>query len=90
MTDQVENQKIMAMLNNFIKLANEMKEQGNDVDLVNTALQMASGTYSTYLAAGNEGYLKDSGIDKITEAYKGNLTHLQEIKKRQLNPQGKD
>lgn len=78
------------MVNRFIAIANELKDQGVDVKLVNTALQLASGTYATYLAAGNEGYLQASGIEKVTEGYKHNLTRLQELKKQQLNPDSKD
>ena len=90
MTAQNETEEILAMTSRFIDLANEMKDGGQKIELVNTALQLASGTYSTYITAGNEGYLKASGIEKITEGYKQNLIKLQHLKKQQLNPGGKD
>lgn len=83
-------QETMQLMEKFIDLANEIKDEGKPVEMVNTALQLASGTYSTYLSAGNEGYLKESGINKLTEVFKHNLTHIQHLKKAQYNPEGKD
>ena len=39
----------------FIDLANELKEQGYEAQLVSGALMSASGIYATYVSAGNEG-----------------------------------
>ena len=89
MTESNETEVIMNMVSRIIKLANEMKDEGVEVEVVNAALQLASGNYSTYLAAGNNGYLKASGIEKVTEAYKENLIKLQELKKQQLNLEAK-
>ena len=74
----------------FVALANEMKDEEKPIEMINTALQMASGTYSTYITAGNNGYLRKSGIDKLTSMYRHNLVHLQNVKKAQLNLEGKD
>ncbi len=87
---QQQTQEIMQLVERFIALANEIKDEGKSVEMVNTALQLASGTYSTYLTAGDRGYLKKSGINKLVEVYKHNLTLIQGFKKTQYNPESKD
>mgnify|MGYP001825858855 FL=1 len=87
---QQQMQETMQLVDRFIALANEIKDEGKSVEMVNTALQLASGTYSTYLTAGNEGYLRETGIKKLTEVFKYNLTQIQKMKKAQHNPEGKD
>jgi hypothetical protein len=81
---------LQQLLGKFIELANSMKEEGKSVEAINAALILASCTYATYTAAGNEGYLKEDGVKKISEVYRQNLTSLQTAKKNQFNPQGKD
>ena len=92
MTDQKQKQmqETMQLVERFIALANEIKDEGKSVEMVNTALQLASGPYSPFLTAGNEGYLRESGINKLTEVFKFNLTQIQKLKKAQYNPEGKD
>ncbi|PLY14853.1 MAG: DUF3144 domain-containing protein [Sedimenticola sp.] len=74
----------------FVNLANKMKDEGKDVKIINAALMSASCTYATYATSGNEGYLKEGGIDKVTALYRNNLVNIQQLKKQQLNPEGKD
>lgn len=81
MSDQ-ENH--MYCTNRFIELANELKQEGIDIKLVNGALMTASGIYATYIAAGNEGALESSGVDKVVELYRRTLEHHQTVKKNQL------
>ncbi len=81
MSDQ-ENHKYCT--NKFIELANELKEEGIDIKLVNGALMTASGIYATYIAAGNEGSLESSGVDKVVDVYRRTLEHHQTIKKNQV------
>jgi hypothetical protein len=90
--DQKDNSDInlQQVLDRFIKLANELKDEGKPVDMVNAALMLASCTYATFTAAGNGGYLKEGGINKITSLYRQNLVSLQKAKKAQFNPEGKD
>lgn len=72
----------------FIKLANELKDEGHDVRLVSAALMSASGIYATYSVAGNEGGLNPTGVDKVVEMYRKSLERIQEIKKiRATTPQ---
>jgi len=87
---QERDAQIMAMVQEFIDVANRLKDEGKPVEIINASLMLASGTYATYLAAGNNGYLKESGIRKVSEAYRTNLERVQEIKKAQLDPDGKE
>ena len=65
----------------FIDLANEMKNQGYDPQLISAAMMSASGIYATYITAGNTGGLQPSGVDKVVMMYRRNLEHIQERKK---------
>ena len=54
--------------NEFIELANQMvNDRGFDRNLVSAALMAASGIYATFITAGNEGYLDDLALDKVTD-----------------------
>jgi hypothetical protein len=70
--------------NKFIKLANELRKEGIDPNLVSGALMTSSGVYATYVAAGNDGALESSGVDKVVDVYRRTLEHHQEVKKAQL------
>ena len=74
----------------FIALANEMRDSGVEASTVSWALMTASGIYSTYSVAGNDGGLTESGIDRVTEAYKRNLTSIQRAKKNQQGANAPD
>ncbi len=65
----------------FIELANELKDQGHEPQLVSAALMAASGIYATFITAGNTGGLQPSGVDKVVMMYRRNLEHIQERKK---------
>jgi len=67
--------------NKFIDLANELKKEGHNPQLVSAALMAASGIYVTYISAGNDGGLQPSGVDKVVMMYRRNLEHIQEQKK---------
>jgi hypothetical protein len=70
--------------NRFIELANQMKSEGVDTSLVSGSLMTASGIYATYLAAGNDGTLEPSGVQKVVALYENTLEKYQQIKKNQL------
>ncbi|NND44077.1 MAG: DUF3144 domain-containing protein [Xanthomonadales bacterium] len=61
-----------------------MKSEGMDIKLVSAALMSASGIYATYSAAGNNGTLEPSGVDKVAQMYRANLEHIQERKKEEI------
>ncbi|MEQ8261950.1 DUF3144 domain-containing protein [Pseudohaliea sp.] len=72
-----------ACMERFIELANSMKNEGIGVDVVSWSLMSASALHAIYSVAGNDGGLTESGIEKITDAYKQNLTKIQALKQRQ-------
>lgn len=75
--------------NEFIELANQMvNERGFDRNLVSAALMAASGVYSTFIAAGNQGFLAENGVQKVVNMYKNNLEYIQKRKKEDLEAQG--
>lgn len=78
-----DSEKHMHCTNKFIELANQLKEEDIDINLVNGALMTASGIYATYVAAGNNGALEPSGVKKVVGLYRKTLEHHQKIKKGQ-------
>ena len=70
--------------NRFIELANQLKDEKIDPVLVSGALMTASGVYATFVAAGNDGALEASGVDKVVAVYRRTLEHHQEVKRAQL------
>ena len=67
-------------INAFINLANEMKDGGASIQFVSTALMRACAVYSTYVIAGNQGALKESGIEKLSEVFSQELNVIQKAK----------
>jgi len=78
-----DSEKHMYCTNKFIELANQLKEEEIDINLVNGALMTASSIYATYVAAGNNGALEPSGVEKVVTLYRKTLEHHQKIKKNQ-------
>lgn len=74
-------QKHDEMLNQFIDLANKLKDEGNETQLVSAAMMSATAVYTTYVHAGNEGYLHESGITKVVNAYEKYVRQVQAFKK---------
>ena len=70
--------------NQFIDLANVLKNQDMDPALVSGALMTASAIYATYVAAGNQGALEPSGVDKVVDLYRRTLEHFQQVKRQGL------
>ena len=66
----------------FIDLANAMKDEGIGTNVVSAGLMTASGAYATFVVGGNEGGLTESGVDKVTAAYKQQLEQIQALKKQ--------
>lgn len=69
-------------INAFIDLANEMKNDGASTQFVSTALMRACAVYATYVVAGNEGALRESGITKMKELFAHELGAIQKAKLR--------
>ncbi len=70
-----------ACVQRFIDLANAIKNEGTDANIVSGALMTASAVYTSFLVAGNEGGLTDSGVDKVSAVYKRELDRIQKLKK---------
>ena len=70
-------------INIFIKVANEMKDEGASIQFVSSALMRACAIYSTYAIAGNQGALKQTGIDKLSELFAVELDVVQKAKLRE-------
>lgn len=66
----------------FIDLANALKNEGFPVNVVSWSLMSASAIYATYSIVGNDGGLNPSGIDKMADAFKQNLTGIQALRKQ--------
>ncbi len=75
------NEQHQQAINQFIELANKLKDQGYQPQTVSAGLMTASGLYATYLYAGNEGYLHESGVQKLVRAYEKSVLELQAYKK---------
>jgi hypothetical protein len=75
--------------NEFIELANKMvNDRGFEQNVVSAALMAASGVYATFIAAGNQGFLAENGVEKVAAMYKSNLSYIQKRKKEDLEAQG--
>ena len=80
-SDQENHQ---ACMNRFIELANQMKDEGIATNVVSTAMMSASAVYATFvLSGGNTGGLTESGVDKVTAAYRQHLQRVQEMRREE-------
>lgn len=86
MSDQ-QDQHIVAM-NQFIELANKMKNDGIPTNVVSWAMMTASAVYATYSVAGNTGGLNPTGVDKVVDAYRQCVDQVQEARKAELQAAG--
>ncbi len=77
-------------MNQFIVLANQLKEKEYPMEVVSAALMSASGVYATYVASGgiNHGFLLEPGVEKVAEAYRNQLQGIQEVKKKAAEDAG--
>jgi hypothetical protein len=55
-----------------------------DPALISGSLMTASSIYATYVAAGNDGALESTGVDKVVDLYRRTLVHFQTVKRRGL------
>ncbi len=88
MSEQDKTPSVNEIYTRFIDVANELKDQGLDIKLISSALMQASAVYATYAAAGNNGFLKDSGVQKVADVYRHGLAELQKYKRASLEAQG--
>ena len=72
------------IMNRFIALANEIKNENAGTHVISAAMMTASAVYATYVAVGNEGGLTPSGVDKVVDAYRHQMEQVQDMRKAQL------
>lgn len=70
--------------NKFIELANQLKDEKISTTMVSGALMTASAIYATFVAAGNNGALEPTGVDKVTALYRRTLERHQQSKRAKL------
>ncbi|HFD13053.1 MAG TPA: DUF3144 domain-containing protein [Crenotrichaceae bacterium] len=77
-------------VNEFISLANQLKDKEYPMEVVSAALMSASGVYATYVASGglNNGFLLEPGVAKVAEAYRNQLQEIQDVKKKAAEDAG--
>ena len=80
----------MECVNEFIALANAMKDKGVSLQMVSSSLMTASALYATYTVTGNDGALNETGIQKLTELFGSELENVQKAKIAQAEREGKD
>ncbi|MES9992464.1 MAG: DUF3144 domain-containing protein [Candidatus Thiodiazotropha sp.] len=91
MTENIEQLKeFTKLVERFVQLANEMKDEGTSLPTINAALMSASATYGSYVAAGNDGYLRPSGVEKLVESYRHHANRVQDIKKHIIQSAGEE
>lgn len=64
----------------FIDLANSMKDEGASIEAVSSALMRACAIYSTYVVTGNDGALEKSGVEKLQTIFGEQVTIVQQAK----------
>ena len=70
--------------NKFIELANQLKDEKISTTMVSGALMTASAIYATFVAAGNNGALEPTGVDKVAALYRRTLERHQQTKRAKL------
>lgn len=87
----MSQEKKIECVNRFIALANDMTSDGNaSPQIVSSGLMLACAVYSTYTVTGNDGALRDSGIEKLTKLFGEELALVQARKIEQAKREGKD
>jgi len=67
-------------VNQFIDLANNMTQQGIPLPVVSSSLMTACATFSTFVVAGNESALRESGVEKLRDIFAVELSAIQTLK----------
>ncbi|MBT3411180.1 MAG: DUF3144 domain-containing protein [Halieaceae bacterium] len=72
-------------MNRFIDLANTIKDESVGTHVISAAMMSASAVYATYVSAGNEGGLTESGMEKVIDAYRHQMQQVQAMKKAEFD-----
>ena len=85
-----QEQKI-EVVNRFIALANELTSNGDaSPPVVSSGLMMACAVFSTYAVTGNDGALRESGVEKLSKLFRDELALVQKRKIEQAKNAGID
>lgn len=76
-----DSRQYQRLVNRFVALANNMQDEGLDPRMVSDAMMFASGTFATYVMAGNQGGLTETGIDQVAARFRTRLAQVQVSKK---------
>ena len=79
---------LQPFVNRFIDLANDMMQEGVPLPIVSSSLMTACATFATYVVAGNDGALRDSGVEKLRDIFAIELSAIQKIKIDQARREG--
>lgn len=74
----------------FIDLANEMKNDGVSIEVVSSALMRACAVYSTYVVTGNDGALHQTGVEKLQKIFGEQVQIVQQAKMERAGVQPPD
>ena len=72
----------------FVGLANEMTQGGVPMAVVSSAFMTACATYSTFVVTGNDGALRESGVEKLRNIFATELAAIQRLKIEQAKASG--
>ena len=75
-------------VNQFIDLANEMMQQGIPLPVVSSSLMTACATFATFVVAGNDGALRESGVEKLRDIFAVELSAIQKLRIDQARKEG--
>ena len=85
MSDQDQQ---MEATNQFITLANELKDNGVPIHVISWSMLTAGAVYSTFSVAGNTGGLNPSGVDKVVDSFRDCMNQVQDARKAELSEAG--
>lgn len=72
-----EDQAHYEAMQRFLKLANEMTEEGVPTHIAGASLMTASCVYASFQVKGNKGRLSAEEIESVTKTYRQHLERLQ-------------
>ena len=86
--DKKNDNDTTSSINEFITLANAMKDRGIPITDISWSLMNASAIYSTYSVSGNKGGLRDSGVEKVVDAFRDIMVRVQQARRQELEEAG--
>lgn len=83
-----DSQQKSDAINRFIDLANVLTAEGSSAAAVSSGLMTACAIFATYVVTGNDGALRESGVEKITKLFGEELSAVQRAKINQAKQSG--